>query len=397
LAKIAIKVRGLRFKVPDFPNPKPQTPNPTASLNVPSPKICLIGESLANGGAEKAMALLSRFFVSKGIEIHNVIVLDSITYEYSGELLNLGKMKNATNGPVNKLARFIALRKYLRTHQFDYIIDFRIRVSFLQEFFISRLLYNAPAIYTVHSAMTDLYFPSVKSLGNIVYKNAFGVVAVSHAIEKIIRSQYGLKNVTTIHNPVDIAAIQAKSEAFVPNEGQYILAAGRMKDNIKQFDKLIDAYAKSELSSKNIRLLILGDGENLITLKKIASRSGFEDKIIFKGRVDNPFPYMKHAAFFVLSSKREGLPTVILESFASGKPVVSFDCVSGPAEMINDGENGLLVADQDFEELTRAMNRMAGDEDLYRRCVAASKSAAEPFSVENIGRQWLDLLKIGVS
>jgi glycosyltransferase involved in cell wall biosynthesis len=366
-------------------------------LNKQPSKICLIGESLANGGAEKAMALLSQFFSSKGIEVHNVIVLDQVAYDYSGELLNLGKMKNATNGPINKFARFIALRKYLKKHEFDYIIDFRIRVSFLQEFFISRFLYNAPTVYTVHSAMTDLYFPSVKSLGNIVYKKAFGIVAVSHAIEKIVRRDYGLQNVSTIHNAIDIAAIQTKSDAFVPNEGKYVLAAGRMKDNVKQFDKLIDVYAKSDLPAKGINLVILGDGENLTTLKKLAMRSGVEEKIIFKGRVDNPFPYMKHSQFFVLSSKREGLPTVILESFASGKPVVSFDCVSGPAEMIVHEKNGLLVPDQDFEKLTLAINRLASDDDLYDQCIAGTKTAAAPFSLENIGRQWLDFLKIAVS
>lgn len=360
-------------------------------------KICLIGESLANGGAEKAMALLSQFLSSKGIEVHNVIVLDQITYGYSGELLNLGKMKNASNGPMNKFSRFVALRKYLRRNKFDYIIDFRVRVSFLQEFFISRFLYNAPTVYTVHSAMTDLYFPENKNLGNMVYKKAYGVVAVSEAIADTIRKDYGLHNVSTIHNPVDIAAIQKAADAFLPSEKEYILAAGRMKDNVKQFDKLIDAYSRSALPRQNISLVILGDGDNLPTLKKLAMRSGVEDRIIFKGRVDNPFPYMKHAKFFVLSSKREGLPTVILETFACGKPVVSFDCVSGPSEMIADGKNGLLVDDQDFGKLAEAMDRMVADTGLYVECVAGSKSGAARFSLENIGRQWLDFLKINVS
>ncbi|CAM3353890.1 Glycosyltransferase family 4 protein [Flavobacterium longum] len=366
-------------------------------LNRKTPKICLIGESLANGGAEKAMALLSQFFHSKGIGVHNVIVLDQITYDYSGQLLNLGKMKNTANGPLNKLKRFLALRKFLRQHRFDFIIDFRVRVSFLQEYFISKVLYNAPTIYTVHSAMTDLYFPKNKKCAHLVYKNAFAVVAVSDVVAEIIRKKYGLDNVSTMHNPIDIRNIEKWADAFVPAEEHYILAAGRMNDDVKQFDKLIAAYANSGLPAQDISLVILGDGSNLPTLKKLAMRSGVEAQIVFKGRVDNPFPYMKHAKFFVLSSRREGLPTVILESLACGKPVVSFDCVSGPSEMIAHERNGLLVTDQDFNALTEAMNRMASDEKLYTACCEGAKPSVQSFSLENIGRQWLEFLKINVS
>jgi glycosyltransferase involved in cell wall biosynthesis len=360
-------------------------------------KICLIGESLANGGAEKSMALLSQFFVSKGIAVHNVIVVDEIAYPYSGELLNLGKMKNAANDPFNKLKRFMALRKFLRVHDFDCIIDFRIRVSFLQEYAISRLLYNVPTAYTVHSAMTDLYFPKSKTQAQLIYKYAYGVVAVSHAVEKIIMSSYGLPNTKTIHNPIDIAAIEKAGEAFIPEESRYILGAGRMKDNVKQFDKLVDAYSKSALPEKGIKLVILGDGQNREKLENQVAGMNLQQQIIFKGHVENPFPYMKNALFFVLSSQMEGLPTVILESLVSGIPVVSFDCVSGPAEMISDRENGLLVEDQNFEKLTGAMNLMASDTALYQHCLSNAKPSTESFSLENIGKQWLDFLKIDVS
>lgn len=365
---------------------------------MPQPKkICLVGESLANGGAEKAMALLSQFFHAKGIEVQNVIVLDEITYDYSGGLLNLGKLKDASNGPLNKLKRFMALRSFLKQQRFDYIIDFRVRVSFLQEYFISRMLYDSPTVYTVHSAMTDLYFPKRKSLGRWVYKKAFALAAVSNKIADIIRNDYRLQNVTTINNPIDIAAIGTLADAFVPAEEKYILAAGRMSDTVKQFDQLIAAYAASVLPSRGIQLVLLGDGKNRPLLTQQAHALGLSDKVIFKGLVENPYPYMKNALFFVLSSRREGLPTVILESLACGKPVVSFDCVSGPAEMIAHEQNGLLVNDQNFNALTESMNRMVSHADLYAACCQGAKPSVQAFSLENIGRQWLELLKINVS
>jgi glycosyltransferase involved in cell wall biosynthesis len=358
-------------------------------------KICLIGECLATGGAEKAMALLSDFFVSKGIDVHTVIVVDSVTYHYSGKLLNLGKMKNRSNGLFNKLGRFRALKKFLNENTFDYIIDFRIRVSFLQEFAISRFLYNVPVVYTVHSAMTNLYVPASNALANAIYGNAFGVTAVSYAIAQKLVGDYGLKNTKTIHNPVDLDVIANLSDKFISLDGKYILAAGRMTEN-KQFAQLIEAYAKSQLPKKQIKLVILGDGEQRKYIEKTIATLDLQQSVILKGALENPYPYMKNAMFFVLSSKREGLPTVILESLACGTPVISFDCVSGPSEMIVHKQNGLLVDDQDFEKMTNALNIFVTDTALYDYCKANAKTGITNFSLENIGRQWLEFLKIDV-
>ena len=84
-------------------------------------KIALIGYRLSTGGAEKVMAILSQFFEKQGLEVHNIIVLDSISYAYYGKLVNLGKMKNASNSLLNKWNRFVFLKKYLDENQFDFI------------------------------------------------------------------------------------------------------------------------------------------------------------------------------------------------------------------------------------------------------------------------------------
>ena len=356
-------------------------------------KICLVGECLSDGGAEKTMALLSHFFDSKGIEVHHVIVIDSVAYPYSGELLNLGKLKNPSNGLSNKLKRFLALRKFLRQHDFDYIIDFRVRPSFLQELLTNRLLYNAPVIYTVHSSILDLYFPGSRWESRLIYKDAAGIVAVSDTVAQLVSQRFGLDNVTAIHNPID-PAIMESNEFEVQTESAFIIAAGSMKMDVKQFDKLIAAYAASELPAKNIKLMILGEGPKRKQIEAHSASLGMESHVVFKGFVDNPYDYMKRALFFVLSSKREGFPMVVLESLACGIPVVAFDCVSGPGEMIADRENGLLVADQNFPELVEAMNLMANDKELYQHCKRNAAKSVAKFSLETTGNKWLDYLKI---
>ena len=120
-------------------------------------KIALIGFSLGEGGGEKVMANLSIFFDKKGIEIHNIIVLDRVNYSYSGKLLNLGLLKNESNGFVNKCKRLLVLRKYLKANNFDFIIDFRFRNKPLQELVIARFFYTSKTIFTIHSYLINYY------------------------------------------------------------------------------------------------------------------------------------------------------------------------------------------------------------------------------------------------
>ena len=96
-------------------------------------KIALIGYRLGIGGAERVMANLSVFFEKHGVEVHNIIVIDEVSYNFSGKLINLGKLKNKSNGIINKLNRYLFLKNYLNENNFDFIIDFRFRNKPIQE------------------------------------------------------------------------------------------------------------------------------------------------------------------------------------------------------------------------------------------------------------------------
>ena len=112
------------------------------TLTVKKYKIALIGFSLSKGGGDKVMANLSIFFDKMGIEVHNIIVLDAVTFSYSGKLVNLGLLKNNNNGFANKWKRLRILKSYLNANNFDFIIDFRPRTKIIQELIISRFIYN---------------------------------------------------------------------------------------------------------------------------------------------------------------------------------------------------------------------------------------------------------------
>ncbi|MFY8181536.1 MAG: glycosyltransferase [Flavobacterium sp.] len=362
------------------------------NLNNKSTKIALVSVTLSDGGAERCAANLSHFFVNQGFEVHHLVFAGKIEYDYSGEVMHLAKYSSSTFGFVNRIQRFLHLKKYLKDHNFDFIIDFRDKHFFWQEFIIHNFLYKNH-IQTIHSNKLDSYIPKSKFLANLLYKNSKQLIAVSKGIEEKIKTEYNFKNIHQIYNPIDFKKIKEIKSENIDFEGDFIVAAGSMNKNIKQFDHLIECYSKSNLPDKNIKLIILGDGKLKEDWINLADKIGQKENIIFKGNVENPFAYYSKALFTVLTSKYEGLPMVLIESLACETPVVAYNCETGPSEIINHLQNGLLVENQNKEAMIAAMNTFYEDKNLYLHCKSNCTTSISKFEVENIGNQWLSLFK----
>ena len=120
-----------------------------------------------------------------------------------------------------------------------------------------------------------------------------------------------------------------------------VLGVGRLTAQ-KAFSVLIEAFAQVR-KSQPARLLILGEGEERPMLEALIGQLGLEQDVNLPGFVSNPYPYMARAAVFVLSSRWEGLPTVLVEAMALRTPVIATDCPSGPREILRGGQYGPLV------------------------------------------------------
>jgi glycosyltransferase involved in cell wall biosynthesis len=193
------------------------------------------------------------------------------------------------------------------------------------------------------------------------YPWADAVVTVSNAAgEDLVQiTEISPEKVQTIYNPVvtddlkEKAAEPVEHPWFQPEAPPVILGAGRLERQ-KDFETLIRAF-RHVRTDRPARLIILGRGSLKEQLQGLAQSLGVGDDVLLPGFVNNPFTYMARSSVFVLSSRFEGLPGVLIQAMATGCPVVSTDCPSGPREILIDGELGPLVPVGDVEGLARGI------------------------------------------
>jgi glycosyltransferase involved in cell wall biosynthesis len=171
-----------------------------------------------------------------------------------------------------------------------------------------------------------------------------------------------------------------------------VLAAGRLTPQ-KGYDMLIPAWAAVAANHPDWRLRICGEGKDRAKLGALIQELGLADYVALEGPARDLGADMERASVFVLSSRHEGLPLVLLEALSKGMAVVSFDCPTGPADVIEDHRNGLLVPPKDVEALSAAILEMIEDEDLRRRCADGAVETARGYRMDAVGPRWEALMR----
>jgi glycosyltransferase involved in cell wall biosynthesis len=170
-----------------------------------------------------------------------------------------------------------------------------------------------------------------------------------------------------------------------------ILAMGRLARQ-KGFDFLLEAFYRSRLMENGWHLAILGEGDAHATLELQAAALGITEALTLPGHVSQIGRWLASAGIFVLSSRYEGFPNALLEAMQMGKACISFDCPSGPRDLVEHDRNGLLVTPEDVQGLSEALQRLAADPDLRKRLGANASDVNRQFSPTSVYGQWLSLV-----
>lgn len=350
-------------------------------------KIAIISASLGVGGAERFAGLLSFMLYDLGYEVHHIIVLDHIDYDYRGAVVNLGKMFADEKGIFRSIRKGKYIANYLFENNIQTLIDNRSRPSFIREVFTKWIYGNRNTFFMVHSSKLEMYF----SFGaNYLYKNPAKLICVSKEIEDKINNELQLKNTVTIHNPIAFPQkIETKPNNIPEN---YILFFGRLEEEIKNFSLLLNSFKKSKVYESGISLLIVGDGSAKDFIETKIMELELTDFVRILPFQKDITDYIQHAKCSILTSRFEGFPMSIVESLAAGVPVISVDCETGPREIIQDKHNGLLVPNHDEKALAEAISNFISDENLYQICKNNAKKSVEHLSLENIAKQWNQIL-----
>lgn len=327
-------------------------------------KFALFLPSLTGGGAERIFVTLANSFVARGIHID--LVLANAFGNYFSLLDKKINVINLQSSSV--FFSLFKLIKYLRTEKPDILLSAVENANTLAIIAKKLSATSIPIIITEHSNWSQVLSnqPPLKEkmlfqISRNVYPLADKVVTVSNGIRTELLKTINLdpQQVVCIYNPVIprnlpiLAEMQVVHPWLSNKEWPVIISVGRLAKE-KDFKTLILAYQNAK-KLKYCRLIILGEGPERKNLQATIHRLGLQNDIDLPGFVENPFAWISKSDLFVLSSLYEGLPTVLIEAMACGTPVISTDCISGPAEILENGKFGDLVPVGNADALAAAI------------------------------------------
>jgi glycosyltransferase involved in cell wall biosynthesis len=254
---------------------------------------------------------------------------------------------------------------------------------------------DVPVIVSEHTDASDVLSQKHGMLWSLlrswIYPRAAAVVVPNGRMEGQFRSR--IQRLTSvIPNPLppDLPATFQELETTVTLPANTVAAMGRLVRQ-KRFDLLLEAFA-IVAAQRDCHLIITGEGPLRSELENLRDRLGLSSRVIMPGALPDPWPLLRQAKLFVVSSEVESFGIVLCEAMACGLPVVSFDCPTGPRDVIRDGVDGLLVPPLDVNALAQAMERLLDDEAEAARLSARAIEVRQRFGLEKISAQWEDVL-----
>lgn len=335
-------------------------------------RICIFFHRFDSGGAERMTIHLANALAEEG---HLVTLLMRYGYgplkELVSDKVTIEDMKLPERGKVRKnLLNIVKLRQVMRSDKYDVLLAVTAEMSQIASvaaFFTEKRM---PLISIVHSTLSQEVhsFQKIREWGFPFFNKQYDrVIAVSEMVRRdycrLCRAKP--EQTVTIYNPVIDAQFEQRAREQISHPW---LIPGRPFVTLVQAGRLCEAKnhrlmlrALELLNCKgDFRLILLGEGELMEELRAETERRKLVERVDFVGYTDNSLPYLRQADIIVLSSRFEGLPTVVIEALALGKKLVCTDCPSGIREILNDEGLGILVQNNEPSALAKGICRAVG-------------------------------------
>jgi glycosyltransferase involved in cell wall biosynthesis len=361
-----------------------------------STKLCFVINSLEGGGAERVISNLANHFSIKKCSV-TVVCLNTAKVKYhidkQVKIVNLVERKdhqNLLNRVRYACLTFYRLLALLKKEKPNCTICFMTSANIWAG--LCCIILGLPYLVSERTALNSTLHQYNKLLQWFIfhiYRKSKAIVLPAFGMFKgfkRIKQFEKLTNFQTIHNPIH--QFIKPNESAVNNK-PFILSVGRLSHE-KGFDLLIDAY--SRLQAPNVDLLISGEGPERENLEKQIKDLNLTGNVKLIGFKSNLQDYYAQAEVFVLSSRNEGYPNVLVEAMGMGCACVAVDCEYGPSEIINNGINGLLVNQQDTVALSEAIDKILNNSSLKSKFSEKAKLINETNSIERISANWEQLI-----
>lgn len=351
-------------------------------------KLCVVSPCLLMGGMENAASIMANFFANEGLDVTIITLFKRPHfYKIDDRIKIIDPPSDRSKG--NKLWYYIKtvffLRKNFRELSPDRVLSYGDWTNFLV--LMACVGINTKVIIS-DRASPDMKFQwHVKFLRRILYPRAHGILAQT---ERAAQQKYRMLgksiNIRVIPNPVKLVQLYPEIE-----RRKIVLGVGR-HFYVKGLDRLIEAFALLN-GNHNYKLLIAGSrGPETPELLKITEKYNLNPKEIFLEKIKDIDRLYADCKIFVLSSRSEGFPNALIESMAAGLACISFDCCAGPGEIITNGENGILVENDNVCELTKQMQYLIDNEKEIERLGNNALAIRERLCLDKIGKQYLEFI-----
>ena len=349
-------------------------------------RIHFISDTLKGGGAERVLLLIAEYLSNKGYDISIITFFEGENYDISENIerirLHDGSLK------IHKLRNLKNLLKYYskKERRPDIVISFLPPASFVA--LLVAKYYNIKIICSEHINHLRKGDFVTKFTRNFLYRYADWLTILTTFDEPHYKSKGA--NTIVMPNPCTFEP----RNGTIGTRSKVILAVGSLnRYHHKGFDNLINMISPLLKKNKDWTLKIVGSGDKGRTfLESLIEENQISDQLILTGYRSDVNALMQESDIFIMPSRFEGLPMVLIEAMSQGMACISYDCKTGPSDIITDGHNGVLIEDQNQDAMVEGMESLLADPEERDRIRNNAVKSVDKFSLANIGGRWEDLL-----